>query len=191
MEKNLPPNAGDAGSIPGLGRSPGEGKGYLFQYSCLENFIDRGSWQATVHGDVELDSTEWLTYVCVRNYRIKNFSLLIKSEISTTICFPCSLAWIKQTHMHTTTNKTHRLPWRSQCSHVKTLGSNEMGVEKSQGHLLPGTIGVSSKLQDYSWLWNNWWIRNIDPPRCWKKEKSSNLVSPPYLKFRFNQPSII
>ena len=58
MEKNLPPNAGDAGSIPGLGRSPGEGKGYLFQYSCLENFIDRGSWQATVHGDVELDSTE-------------------------------------------------------------------------------------------------------------------------------------
>ena len=58
MEKNRPPNAGDAGSIPGLGRSPGEGKGYLFQYSCLENFIDRGSWQATVHGDAELDSTE-------------------------------------------------------------------------------------------------------------------------------------
>ena len=38
------------GSIPGLGRSPGEWNGYLLQYSYLENFMDRGAWQATVHG---------------------------------------------------------------------------------------------------------------------------------------------
>ena len=43
-------NAGDLGSIPGLGRSPGEGNGYPLQYSCLENPMDRGAWQATVHG---------------------------------------------------------------------------------------------------------------------------------------------
>ena len=43
-------NAGDLGSIPGLGRSPGEGNGNPLQYSCLENPIDRGIWQATVHG---------------------------------------------------------------------------------------------------------------------------------------------
>ena len=43
-------NAGDPGSIPGLERSPGEGKGYPPQYSCLENSIGRGAWQATVHG---------------------------------------------------------------------------------------------------------------------------------------------
>ena len=43
-------NAGDLGSIPGLGRSPGEGKGNPLQYSCLENPMNRGSWQATVHG---------------------------------------------------------------------------------------------------------------------------------------------
>ena len=43
-------NAGDPDSIPELGRSPGEGKGYPPQYSCLENPIDRGAWQATVHG---------------------------------------------------------------------------------------------------------------------------------------------
>ena len=43
-------NAGDLGSIPGLGISPGEGKGYPLQYSCLENSMDRGAWQATVHG---------------------------------------------------------------------------------------------------------------------------------------------
>ena len=42
-------NAGDLGSIPGLGRSPGEGSGNPLQYSCLENPMDRGAWQATVH----------------------------------------------------------------------------------------------------------------------------------------------
>ena len=50
-------NAGDLGSIPGSGRSPGEGNGYPLQYSCLENPMDR-VWQATVHGvPKELDMT--------------------------------------------------------------------------------------------------------------------------------------
>ena len=40
----------DRGLIPGLGRSPGEGNGYPLQYSCLENPMDGGAWQATVHG---------------------------------------------------------------------------------------------------------------------------------------------
>ena len=43
-------NAGDLGSIPGLGRSPGEGNGNPLQYSCLENPMDRGAWWAIVHG---------------------------------------------------------------------------------------------------------------------------------------------
>ena len=43
-------NAGDQGSIPGLGRSPGEGNGNPLQYYCLENPMDRGALQATVHG---------------------------------------------------------------------------------------------------------------------------------------------
>ena len=52
MEK-VPNNAGDArdaGSIPGSGRSPGEGNGIPLQYSCLENSMDRGAWQAAVRG---------------------------------------------------------------------------------------------------------------------------------------------
>ena len=43
-------SAGDLGSIPGSGRSPGEGNGNPLQYSCLENPMDRGVWQATTHG---------------------------------------------------------------------------------------------------------------------------------------------
>ena len=43
-------NAGDAGLIPGSGRSPGEGNGSPLQYFCLVNPMDRGTWRATVHG---------------------------------------------------------------------------------------------------------------------------------------------
>ena len=50
MVKNPPANAGDMGSIPGSGRSPGEGNGNPLQYSCLGNPMDRGAWWATVHG---------------------------------------------------------------------------------------------------------------------------------------------
>ena len=55
--------AGDLSSIPGLGRSPGEGNGNPLQHSCLENPVDRGTWQATVHGVTESDTTEQLTLI--------------------------------------------------------------------------------------------------------------------------------
>ena len=43
-------NTGDPGSIPGLGKCPGEGNGHPLQYPCLENLMDRGAWWAAVHG---------------------------------------------------------------------------------------------------------------------------------------------
>ena len=61
MVKNPPANTGDirdAGSVPGLGRSPGAGHGNPLQYSCLENPMGRGAWWATVLGVAELDVTE-------------------------------------------------------------------------------------------------------------------------------------
>ena len=58
MVKNLPANAGDAGSIPESGKSPGGGIGNPLKYSCLGNLMDRGAWWATVHGIDELDMSE-------------------------------------------------------------------------------------------------------------------------------------
>ena len=61
MVRNPPANTGDmggSGSIPGSGRSPGEANGNPLQYSCLENPMDRGAWQATVHLMAESNTTE-------------------------------------------------------------------------------------------------------------------------------------
>ena len=61
MVKSLPANTGDvrdAGSIPGSGRSPGRGHSNPLRYSCLENPIDRGAWQVTVHRIAESDTTK-------------------------------------------------------------------------------------------------------------------------------------
>ena len=58
-------NVGDLGSIPRLGRSPGGGHGNSLWYSCLENPMDRGAWQATAHGFAELDTTECVS-TCVK-----------------------------------------------------------------------------------------------------------------------------
>ena len=58
-------NAGDPGLIPGSGRSPGEGNGISLHYSCLENSMDKGAWQATVRG------------VAKNQTRLSNFHLLM------------------------------------------------------------------------------------------------------------------
>ena len=63
MVKNLPANAEDLGSIPGLGRSPGGGYGNPLQYSCLENSMDRGAWQATVHGGAKRQTQLTICYI--------------------------------------------------------------------------------------------------------------------------------
>ena len=73
MVKNLTANAGDprdAGLIPELGRSPGRRNSNLLQYSCLENSMDRGAWQATVCGVKESDITELLStqYIKFRHF---------------------------------------------------------------------------------------------------------------------------
>ena len=63
-------NAEDLGLIPGLGRSPGEGNGNPLQYSCLENYKDRGAWRATFHRTTESNMTE-VTFT----FRVRTSSL--------------------------------------------------------------------------------------------------------------------
>ena len=79
MVKTLPANAGDVrgvGSIPGLGRSPGGRHGNPLQYSYLENSLDRGAWQATVHRIVN------------RRTRLKRLS--IRACMENDACTPCN-----------------------------------------------------------------------------------------------------
>ena len=80
MVKNLPANAGYIGSMPGLGRSPGKGNGYPLQDSCLENPMDRGAWQAVVHG------------VTKSRTRLSDFTFTSLSVIDSALSLPW--AWV-------------------------------------------------------------------------------------------------
>ena len=73
-------NAGDPGSIPGWGRSPGEGNGNLLQYPCLKNFMDGGAWQSIVHGVTESDTTEWLM-LCIADVIIADAQISDPGEL--------------------------------------------------------------------------------------------------------------
>ena len=108
MVKNSPANAGDVGLIPGLGRSPGEGKGYPLQYSCLANPMGRGAWQATVWGPKRVrQSRATEIYIYLLFQIIFHYRLLQDIECSSLchtvgpcclsilyrvvcICYPCS-----------------------------------------------------------------------------------------------------
>ena len=71
-------NAGDLGSVPGLGRYHGEGNGYPLQYSCLENSMDRRAWQAKpAHGVTELDTTEQISLYYTMLYVMDIYILLV------------------------------------------------------------------------------------------------------------------
>ena len=96
--KNLPANAGgirDAGSIPGFGRSPGWGHGNPFQYSCLENPVDRGTWQAVVHGVAK--SQTWLKQPNTYTHNIAGiFRSTVQSKKNITLGFYVwrPIAWL-------------------------------------------------------------------------------------------------
>ena len=79
--KNMPANAGDAGLIPGLGRSPGGGNGNPLQCSCWDNHMDRGAWQATVDGVakswIRLSNEAWCTHAPSRMWDLASAPFLV------------------------------------------------------------------------------------------------------------------
>ena len=82
-------NAGDLGSILGLVRSPGEENGYPLQYSCLENSMNKGAWQATVHGVTK--SQTWLSDFHFQHYVA--FIFKPGDKLLTWIIFRCLQQW--------------------------------------------------------------------------------------------------
>ena len=72
-------NAGEQGSIPGLGRSPREGKGYSLQYSCLGNPVDRQAWRATVHRVKKSSARLSMISLCIQSFEI--FALNNQNEM--------------------------------------------------------------------------------------------------------------
>ena len=114
VDKNLPANTGDMGSIPGLRRSPGEGNGNPLQYSCLKNLMDRGAWQATVHRITKSQTwLKWLSkHACMMQpdilcsiYSILLYSFLLKYSWFTISCScRCTAQSFNFTHTHTHTH---------------------------------------------------------------------------------------
>ena len=138
MAKNLPANAGDTrdvGSIPGLRRFPEGGNGNPLQYSCLENFMDRGAWWATVHGVAKTQT--WLN-----NRAQEEWSCLETSKQQYLKEAKLDISWInpwtrKLTETMNSFIKRNVKAWKKmpQCYNVKVL--------PSKGKILIGLAMIS------------------------------------------------
>ena len=89
MVNNLLGNGGDAGLIPGLGRSSGDGNGNSLKYSCLEYPMDGGAWRATVHGVAKQSD---MTYQLYKNNKVITTTFYISFLIKKNNGSPC-LCW--------------------------------------------------------------------------------------------------
>ena len=107
--KNLPASAGDAGLLPGLGRSPGEGNGNPLQYSWLENPIDRGACQAIIHGVAK--SPAWLSdRTRTTKYEIKQWELSsVPPAVSVSYCAELCLAMSDPVFFYCFSNKSPKI----------------------------------------------------------------------------------
>ena len=117
-------SVGDTGLIPVLGRSPGEGHGNPLQYSCLENPMDRGAWQATVHGIVESDLTDRLTHT---------HGVPIRTRVWRGLAWPfplqlCSCAWQDSLKADRATADRHTQP---KCDHRRNSPAKQLPKSSS------------------------------------------------------------
>ena len=101
-------NAGDLGSIPGSGRSPGKGNGNPLQYSCLENSVDGGAWQATVHG-VAKNRTRLSDFTFTETHTTESFCCTAEIntlEINYTLNLKMTHIYLSMKQKHSQTERT-------------------------------------------------------------------------------------
>ena len=117
------------GSIPGLGRSPGEGNGNPLQYSCLVNPMDRGALRATIRGVARVRH-DWVTFTTIRFMLCKCFLSLCRLTFHFVDCFflLCSfLVWCSPTYLekamapHSST-LAWKIPWTEEPSRLQSMG---------------------------------------------------------------------
>ena len=110
-------NAGDPGSIPGSGRSPGEGNGNPLQYSCLENPMDGGAWQATVHG------------VAKSRTRLSDFTTTTTTMWETQVqSLGREDPLEKEMAPHSST-LAWKIPWTEEPGRLQSMGSQRVGYD--------------------------------------------------------------
>ena len=129
MVKNLPANTGDLGSIPGSGRSPGEGNGYPLQHSCLEKSMNRGAWQATVTGITKSWTLNDLHFTSLP----RGASLVVQRVK----CLPAMQeTWVQSLGQEDPLEKemaTHsstlawKIPWTEKPGRLQSIGSRTVG----------------------------------------------------------------
>ena len=122
-------NAGDPGSIPGSGRSPGEGNGNPLQYSCLENPMDPGAWWATIHG-VAKSRTRLSDFqfhfhfgLPVVAQTVKNLPIVRESQVR-------SLGWEDPLEKEMATHShilAWKIPWVEEFGRLQSMGSQRVG----------------------------------------------------------------
>ena len=105
-------NAGDPGSIPGSGRSSGEGNGNPLQYSCLENPMDRGAWWATVHG-VTKSQTQLSDFSSLQNWFL-NLSTQHRTHGQKEWRFKNNLKWVYFPGIKIEFNELLKASWKCQ-----------------------------------------------------------------------------
>ena len=137
-------DAGNTGSVPGLGRSPGGGHGSLLQYSCLENFMGRRDWQATVHRVTKSRTRlKWLS-MHTHTYYTRMFCICVHTCMYvqyTCVCILCR-TYMCMYIMSFPGGSVTKNPPAKQETKVPSLGTKEA--------FLPGTSHGQRNLAGYS-----------------------------------------